>query len=188
MQRNLGTAKPVNPILVVTKADELVAVGEYLAKQPYVGLDVETALPDQTICLVQISTLRETWVIDAVQVEDLSPLHEVFASPGVIKIIHNASFERRALRTRGLELVNVFDTLSASRRRRGPQIDGGHGLAAVCERELGFVLDKSEQTSDWRRRPLHDRQIQYAALDAEILISLYEWFQLDSNPLFPTSP
>ena len=177
--RKLGTATPVNPILMITRPDDLVAVGAYLTKQPYVGLDVETTLHDQTICLVQISTLRETWVIDAVHVEDLSPLHEVFASPGVIKVIHNAPFERRALRQHGLELVNVFDTLSASRRHRGRGIDGGHGLAAVCERELGFYLDKSEQTSDWRRRPLCDRQIAYAALDAEILISLYAWFQLE---------
>lgn len=184
LQRTLGTAKPVNPILMVTKPDELVAVAAYLAKQPYVGLDVETTLHDHTICLVQISTLRETWVIDAVDLADLSPLREVFASPAVIKVIHNAPFERRALRQHDLELVNVFDTLSASRRHRGRGIDGGHGLAAVCERELGFVLDKSEQTSDWRRRPLHDRQILYAALDAEILISLYAWFQMDSNPLF----
>ena len=183
--RTLDTATPLNPIRLITRPEELPALVEHLVGQRFVGLDVETTLHDHVVCLVQISTRQENWVIDALLVEDLSPLGAVLGSTRVIKVIHNASFERRILAQRGLEIVNVFDTLSASRRQRGHQIPGGHGLAAVCERELGFSLDKSEQTSDWRCRPLSARQIAYAALDAEILISLYSWFQLDSPPLFP---
>jgi ATP-dependent Lhr-like helicase len=44
----------------------------------------------------------------------------------------------------------------------------------VSERELGLSLDKSEQTSDWSRRPLDADQVRYAALDAEILLELHE--------------
>jgi len=35
-------------------------------------------------------------------------------------------------------------------------------------------LSKIEQLSDWNRRPLRKAQIHYAALDAFILIILYE--------------
>jgi ribonuclease D len=85
-------------------------------------------------------------------------------------------FERSVLSRLNLSLVNVFDTLTASRRIRGKRIDGGHGLAAVCERELGRTVDKTEQTSDWTRRPLSERQVAYAALDGEVLLDLHARF------------
>ena len=66
----------------------------------------------------------------------------------------------------------IFDTLRASQAYRGHTVFGGHSLASVCERELGLLLDKSEQASNWRRRPLSERQLDYAALDAEVLVQL----------------
>jgi hypothetical protein len=53
------------------------------------------------------------------------------------------------------------------------------GLAMVCERELGIVLDKSSQTSNWSRRPLDADQLRYATLDAEVLLALHEHFSDD---------
>ena len=72
----------------------------------------------------------------------------------------------------GLLIEGVVDTLLSSRRLRGRDAPGGHSLAAVCERELGLALDKSEQTSNWACRPLSPQQIAYAALDAEVLLRL----------------
>jgi ribonuclease D len=93
-----------------------------------------------------------------------------------MKVIHNARFERRVLAAAGIALEGVFDTLEMSRRVRGPDALGGHSLAMVCERELGVVLDKTAQTSNWSRRPLDAEQLLYAALDAEVLLSLYARF------------
>jgi ribonuclease D len=76
----------------------------------------------------------------------------------------------------GIALHGVFDTLEASRRLRGAVALGGHSLAMVCERELGLSLDKSSQTSNWSHRPLRADQLRYAALDAEILLQLYDRF------------
>lgn len=61
-----------------------------------------------------------------------------------------------------------------SRAARGMDAEGGHTLREVCRRELGKPLDKSQQTSDWSQRPLSDEQVEYAALDAEVLLSLLE--------------
>lgn len=38
-------------------------------------------------------------------------------------------------------------------------------------------MDKSEQASDWARRPLTDAQVTYAPLDAEVLLRLGECFK-----------
>lgn len=38
------------------------------------------------------------------------------------------------------------------------------------------MLDKTGRFSDWSRRPLSERQVAYAALDAEVLLRLFEHF------------
>jgi ATP-dependent helicase Lhr and Lhr-like helicase len=38
-------------------------------------------------------------------------------------------------------------------------------------------LDKREQTGDWTRRPLTESQVNYAALDAEVLLRLFAHFE-----------
>lgn len=92
-----------------------------------------------------------------------------------MKVIHNARFDRCVLTA--IVLDGGFDTLEASRRTHGPDVLGDHGLAMVCERELGISLDKAEQTSNWSRRPLDADQLNYAALDAEVLLALHERFK-----------
>jgi ribonuclease D len=80
------------------------------------------------------------------------------------------------LKRYGLTINGVVDTLQVSRKLRGTKISGGHSLKSVCEREFNLTLDKTEQVSDWSRRPLDPRQVAYAALDAEVLLRLYEHF------------
>lgn len=48
------------------------------------------------------------------------------------------------------------------------------GLAGVVEGFFGLPLDKRDQISDWDRRPLTENQIVYAALDAFVLLEIYE--------------
>jgi hypothetical protein len=45
----------------------------------------------------------------------------------------------------------------------------GAGLSTLSRALLGLPLDKSMQLSDWMARPLTARQIEYAALDAQVL-------------------
>ena len=139
------------------------------------ALDVETAPDFVTLCLLQVATTGHTYLIDPFAVADLSPLAAVFGAEQPVKVIHNASFEKRVLATVGLELCGVFDTMVESKRIRPEALDG-YTLAKVCERELGAFLDKSQQTSDWSRRPLDSEQLQYAALDAKVLLILHHRF------------
>lgn len=175
---------PVRGVLPVRWVDTpagLVEACERLAETPILGLDVETTLHSHALCLVQVATPGEVILFDALNLEDLSPLESLFGDPAVVKVIHNATFERSVLARVGLRLFGVTDTLDLSKATR-KGVEGGHSLKAVCARELGLELDKSQQTSDWTRRPLTARQVAYAALDAEVLLALYDRFNPGPPP------
>lgn len=89
--------------------------------------------------------------------------------------LKRAAFELEVFGQLNMSIVNVVDTPAVSRRVRGRQLEG-HSLAAVCRRELGLRLDKTQQKSDWTLRPLTDAQLNYAALDVEVLLALHEKF------------
>ncbi len=162
-----------NEIEWIDTPNALLAAAQTLASEEVIGLDVETTLDFRTLCLVQIATSDRTFLIDPLAIE-ICPLRTVMAASKPGKIIHNARFERRVLSSVGIGLEGVFDTLAASRRIRGADALGGHSLGMVCQRELGVDLDKSAQTSNWSRRPLAADQIRYAAVDAEVLIALFD--------------
>ena len=70
--------------------------------------------------------------------------------------------------------------LSTVSRLRGKQ-ELGHNLRAVTWREMNARLDKDNQISDWTRRPLSADQIDYAALNVEVLLRLYEIFSEEED-------
>lgn len=63
---------------------------------------------------------------------------------------------------------------------------GGNGytsLAVMAKRDLGVILDKTEQTSDWSRPQLSAEQYQYAMDDAKITYKLFQFWvnELDDD-------
>lgn len=146
-----------------------------LTSEPVVGLDVETTLAKRALCLIQIAGREATYLIDALALPDLEPLRELFASGETAKLIHYAPFEREVLGRQGFTIDSVIDTRELSAQLRPTA--KGHSLREVCARELGLLLDKSEQTGDWTRRPLTESQVTYAALDAEVLLRLFAHFE-----------
>lgn len=176
LARRAGIYQPRNVFRLVETPEDLEAACAYLSGCRAVGLDVETTLAEpRKLCTVQLATDERTYIIDALALSNLSPLKRLMESPALTKIIHNAMFEEQMLATRGIKIVNVFDTLPASRKKY-KRPDGGHKLGEVCERELGIYLDKSLQTSDWTARPLSPQQLSYAAIDAEVLMPLHTVF------------
>ncbi len=168
-----AAAAPKNAVEWVDTPEGLRAAAAALRELDVVGLDVETTLDFAVLCLIQVAAPDRTYLIDPLALGDLEPLARVLRASKPVKVIHNARFERRVLASMGIALGEVFDTLEVSRMVRGRDALGGHSLAVVCERELGVALDKGAQTSMWTRRPLDPEQIRYAALDAEVLLSLH---------------
>jgi len=166
-------------VKIVDTKEGLDKAVQIMKGETVLGLDTETRLfgnPPE-LCLIQIATKTECWLIDPLAIEDISPLKEVMEDPGIIKAIHFANFERAVLKPFGFELRGVFDTCTNSRKLRGRPACGGHNLKDVSLRELGIVMDKSYQRADWTVRPLTKGMKDYAALDAIVLVKLYEIFK-----------
>ncbi|NXQ56923.1 MUT7 Exonuclease, partial [Anthoscopus minutus] len=68
-----------------------------------------------------------------------------------------------------------FDGLSPehSHKERGVRRPE-KGLSLLVQHVLGKPLDKTEQLSNWEKRPLREEQILYAASDAYCLLEIYE--------------
>lgn len=50
----------------------------------------------------------------------------------------------------------------------------GPSLSTLVHQCLGYPLDKSDQFSNWEKRPLRESQLIYASLDAYCLIQVYD--------------
>ena len=165
--------RPRRPYEMIRQADRLREICTRIITTDLIALDVETSPETQELALIQIGLRDATYLIDVLSLDSLDVLIPIMGADGPTKLIHNARFERRVLGGVGVPVENIYDTMRVSQIRHG-KIAGGHSLAAVCDRELGCRIDKSQQCSAWLTRPLITAQLVYAALDAEILFDLYD--------------
>jgi DNA polymerase-1 len=126
--------------------------------------------------LLQLAVPEQNFVIDLYELQafEHSGLRDLLSSTGTTKVFHNAKFDLKMLLHHfNVEVRGLFDTLLASQLIGAGRREGGHGLAAVSDRHLGELVDKSLQISNWSG-PLTDSQYEYAAKDAELMLPLYE--------------
>jgi DNA polymerase I len=174
---------------LLTTADDLRAACAELSKHQAIGLDTETTDLNPYVGrlrLVQLSAPDGVRIIDldrfdggnvggnTAQSEAFAPLRDLLAALRPVKIAHNAKFDAKWIKHKlGVELGGLFDTLLASQIIAAGDQDERHGLEAVAARYLNETIDKAERLSDWSGE-LSEAQLQYAALDASILLPLRE--------------
>ena len=160
---------------LITKSAELSALVQRLSEHPFVAVDTEfmrenTYWPD--LCLIQVASPVEAAAIDPKADIDLAPLldlmvknHEVLkvfhAGGQDIEIVHNIT---------GKVPYPLFDTqVAAMALGHGEQV----GYSNLIESMLGHSLDKGARFTDWGRRPLDKRQIDYAIADVTHLANIF---------------
>ena len=106
---------------------------------------------------------------------DLEPLYDLMRDESVTKVFHSASQDMAVFYSVMGELPRpVFDTQVAA-------MVCGFGeqpaYATLASKILGVQLDKASQLTDWARRPLTERQVEYALKDVIYLKDIYEELQ-----------
>ena len=142
-----------------------------------VGIDTEFFWEDTfypQLALVQLSLPDGAiFLIDPLELRDLSLLGLVLVAPAVVKVLHDGVQDLINLRrASGCSVPRaIFDTRLAAGFGGAPST---HSLAALCERILGVALDKGAQRSNWLERPIPAARLDYAAADVRHLIPLHD--------------
>ena len=125
----------------------------------------------EKVCLVQVSTRQQSWLIDPLALPSLEPLAAPLADPDIIVVMHGADYDIRSLhRDYGIHVTNLFDTMIAARFLGITEF----GLAALLKARFGIELDKKYQKADWSKRPLSREMCAYASADTSDLLALYD--------------
>jgi ribonuclease D len=166
------------PKIATTAAQLLEIVAAISQGTGPVALDAERASGfkfSQRAYLIQLR--REgcgSHLIDPTSFENLEVLQA--ALQDVDWILHAASQDLVCLAEVGLvPTAGLFDTELAGRLLGLPRV----GLGPMIETQLGFALAKEHSAADWSTRPLPESWLNYAALDVEFLIEL--WNVLDQQ-------
>jgi ribonuclease D len=168
-------------IRLIQTRPELERLFERLSQESIVAVDTEAASFHRyrdRVYLLQLSSRRETVVIDPLPLDSLAPLGELLADPRVEIVFHDADYDLRLLGQQyGFRGVNLFDTRIAAQLLNEP----GVGLAALLAKYFGVQLDKRFQRADWSARPLSQEMLAYAAADTRHLPDLRDLLHQQLN-------
>lgn len=136
-----------------------------------IGLDTEF-MRERTyrarLCLVQIATPDNVYIVDPLEVQDLSEIAALIADPGVEVVVHAGRqdleifFERYDVipcRIYDIQMAAAFAGLGASLP-----------YGRLVQELTGAKLNKGESYTDWCKRPLTEEQMVYAADDVRYLL------------------
>ena len=136
-----------------------------------IGLDTEF-MREKTyrarLCLVQIATPDNIYVVDPLEVEDLSEVAALIADPAVEVVLHAGRQDLEIFFERyDVIPTRIYDIqLAAAFAGLGSSLPYGR----LVQELTGAKLNKGESYTDWFRRPLTDEQLVYAADDVRYLL------------------
>ena len=164
------------PVEIITNTAQLDGAVRKMLDSKVIAVDTESNsrhhYPEQ-LCLIQIATENNVYIIDTIILKDIGPLQKVLADNAIMKIIHGADYDVRSIdRHCGFRIHNLYDTYIAARFAGITEV----GLAALIRDLLSVNIVKSKrlQTADWGRRPLSNEAIEYAGSDVLYLRALQE--------------
>lgn len=161
---------------LITDSDDLAALCARLAKADFIAVDTEfmresTYWPE--VCLVQIADAHEAAAIDPLaEGMDLAPLYDLLTdNEEVLKVFHAGGQDVEIVyNATGRTPHPIFDTQIAMMAiSQSEQI----GYSNLVESWLGITVDKGARFTDWSRRPLTERQIEYAIGDVTHLSRIF---------------
>ena len=157
----------------ITTHRELTRFCEAISEANTIAFDTEFVSEDSYrphLCLVQVSAADRLAMIDAITIEDLTPFWELLTAPGHETIVHAGRQEVCfCLHAVGKRLHQLFDTQIAAGM---VGLEYPAAYSTLVAKLVGKTLGKGETRTDWRRRPLSDRQVDYALRDVSYLAQI----------------
>jgi len=147
-----------------------------LAKSPFVAVDTEFMRENSywpELCLIQIADGNEAAAIDPMAKGiDLKPLLDLMVdNEDVLKVFHAGGQDIEIVHNLTAKTPHpMFDTqIAAMALGQGEQV----GYSNLVDTYMGITLDKGARFTDWARRPLDKRQLDYAIADVTHLAKIF---------------
>lgn len=146
-----------------------------LAQSDFITIDTEflretTFWPE--LCLIQMASPEHEYIVDPLAKGlDLKPFFELMANPAVTKVFHAARQDIEIIFHLGDLIPHpIFDTQVAA-------MVCGFGDSVSYDQLVQKVknvhIDKTSRFTDWSRRPLSEKQLDYALADVTHLRDVY---------------
>jgi ribonuclease D len=161
---------------LITDSKQLAEFCARMAKSHFVAVDTEfmrenTYYPE--LCLIQLADENEAAAIDPkADGLDMTPMLELICNnEDILKVFHAGGQDIEIFyNLTGKTPHPLFDTqIAAMALGQGEQI----GYSNLVDLWLGIHLDKGARFTDWSRRPLDKRQIDYAIGDVTHLSVIF---------------
>ena len=134
----------------------------------YLDTEFESGRGPTRLCLLQISSGTEIFLVDTLKLDRLDVLSQALGRSEVEWVLHaglqDLELLERRLHVRAPE--RLFDTQVGYAL---VSAENNVSLAYLVYELLGVRSDKAHQTDDWLGRPLPESQLRYAASDVQYL-------------------
>lgn len=126
------------------------------------------------LSIIQIAFGDSFYIIDCLSGIDISDFLEILTNDKLVKIIHSSSQDLQILNhisnssntiTHGVEDTQIMANFAG--------LGFNIGYSNLVAKTLNHLIDKKQQLSDWKRRPLNQKQIDYAFLDVKYLEEIH---------------
>ncbi|KAF0031365.1 hypothetical protein F2P81_015920 [Scophthalmus maximus] len=162
----------------------------------------------QRVALIQLAVYDQVFLLDLCEngfcqhPDTVSFIRSLFSKRNVLKLGYGMTGDLKCLLAtwhqfleEPLKMEGVLDLLRIHQKIQSGKVNRTHngpkdvlvgedsaekGLSLMIRQVLGRPLDKTEQMSNWEKRPLRISQIRYAVADAYCLLDVYSI--LSSNP------
>lgn len=167
----------------LTAANDIKALIAKISQAKILWVDTEIAdyKSNPKLSIIQVladstdSTGDATFLLDVLDKPELAKdfINQIMVNPDIEKVLHNASYDIRFLGNDDAQ--NVTCTLKMARKIPAYILPlPNRQLKTLIETLCGIAyVDKTEQSGDWAKRPLTQKQLEYAKMDAVYLVQVH---------------
>ncbi|MEB0139276.1 MULTISPECIES: 3'-5' exonuclease [unclassified Undibacterium] len=122
--------------------------------------------------LIQLATEQRAFLFPVSAGSDVAQVKAILEAPQILKVGYGLADDLKYLNSKfAIVTANVLDLSRAMRENK----HGDMGAKSAVAKFLGMQMSKSKKTStsNWAQRPLTERQMLYAANDAQVALLTY---------------
>ncbi|KAK9086335.1 hypothetical protein Syun_028729 [Stephania yunnanensis] len=182
----------VEDIIWVDDVDGLLSATSHIEECKVVGIDCEwkpnyeKGSKPNKVSIMQIASEKKVFILDLIKLSQDYPnvldscLTRVLHSSSVLKLGYNLQCDLKQLAHSYDEMQcfkhyeMLLDIQNVFKEPKG-------GLSGLAKKILGAGLNKTRRNSNWEQRPLTQNQMEYAALDAAVLVHIFHHVRDQQN-------